>query len=177
MSMTNVLRGLAKAALPAAVADGARARILTDLHGRGRDSKEDVAQNANRTAEVDPVTEHHDSKTDTLTNITTNTTGYLYYDVKGRRIGGLQGLTSGTTPTDVLTVTLEGTKQDDGTAPASKDWDVITLEYTGQVSWVDEDFNWDLNVPMPYVGLRIKYVTSNGGVGDCDLTVHSHFMQ
>lgn len=108
-----------------------------------------------------------------LTNISTNTTDYGYFDMEGYRYFVLQAETSGTAPTDVLTCTIEALVQDDGTAPTSAtSWEDVTELLTGQTSFVDEDFLIVCSVPMPFRYFRLKYVTSNDAGDDCDLTVY-----
>jgi hypothetical protein len=107
-----------------------------------------------------------------LTNITTNTTGYLYFSLAGDRHFVVQGETSGTAPTDVLTVTLEATCQDDGTPLAGRNWQDVTNAIFGVASEVDTDFMWIMDTEITFAAVRVKYVTSNGGGNDCDLTVY-----
>lgn len=106
-----------------------------------------------------------------LTNIAANTTAYLYVDMTGFKHIGIQGVTSGTTPTDVLTVTVEITNRDDGTAAASCTYVDVGAFYFGSASWVDTDFAVSNQIPICCKYLRIKYNTSNTGGNDADLRV------
>lgn len=110
------------------------------------------------------------------TNITTNTTTYAYLDMDGYRFFSLQGETSGTTPTDVLTVTIEATNQDDGTAAASCTYQDVTNELFGVANWVDTDFFAINDTSVAFKYMRVKYVTSNGAGNDADLTVYAKRM-
>lgn len=139
----------------------------------------DSSSGGNKTTETSPLYNHVVGDTATvLTNIAQTTTGYIYIDLDTYRGGSIQFITSGTTPTDTLTITLEGSNQDDGTAQASCSYADVTLDLAGVASWVDvnEDSksNWihflDTNIALKY--LRIKYVTSTGGGNDADLTVY-----
>ena len=132
------------------------------------------ATTSNRIEEIDPISQHYVGETlIDETNITTNTTTYAYIDMAGVRFLGIQGETSGTTPTDVLTVTLEATCQDDGTAPASCAYQDITNAYTGSASFVDTDFFAEFDTVSAFKYVRVKYVTSNDAGGDADLVVYT----
>jgi len=108
-----------------------------------------------------------------LTNIAETTTAYAYLDMAGYRGFSIQGETSGATPTDVLTVTIEGTNQDDGTAPASCAYQDVTNALFGVASWVDTDFFAVADTLQSFKYIRVKYVTSTGGGNDADLTVYT----
>ena len=107
-----------------------------------------------------------------LTNIATNTTGYGYIDLENYKYLVIQNETSGTTPTDTLTLTLEATAQNDGTAAASCTYQDVTTELTGSASFVDTDCMWIIDIPVKFKYLRIKYVTSNDAGDDADLTTY-----
>lgn len=135
-----------------------------------------VATNSVRTAEINPLSEMHVEETLlALTNIAQNTTAYAYLDMDGYRMAGIQCETSDAVPTDVLTVTLECSIQDDGTAAASCTYQDCTNQLTGSASFVDSDFI--MTTPsngtlMALKYLRIKYNTSAGGGNDADLTCY-----
>ena len=138
-----------------------------------------AATTANKVVEQTPLSDHVIADTPTiLTNIATNTTGYIYIDMDTYRGGSLQIITSGTTPTDTLTLTVEITNQDDGTAQASCTYSPASLEILGVASIVDVDLESGASFPIfldTFVVckyLRIKYVTSNDSGADCDLTVY-----
>jgi hypothetical protein len=122
--------------------------------------------------EVNPLDRRRVPSKTVLTNIATNTTDYLYYDMNGYRYITMQGKTSGTAPTDVLTCTLEMSSQDDGTAPGSCEFIDVTNQFTGQASYVDTDFLWAIEVPLAVKYVALKYVTSNDSGNDCDLTAY-----
>lgn len=105
-----------------------------------------------------------------LTNIATNTTGYAYISLDGYRYATLQGETSGTAPTDILTVTVEGTTQT-GSDPSTLTYQDVTSTLFGTASWVDTDFMAIADTPLTFTYLRVKYVTSNDSGADCDLKV------
>jgi hypothetical protein len=91
----------------------------------------------------------------------------------GYRNFSLQGETSDAAPTDVLTVTIEASNQDDGTAAASCAYDDVTQALFGVASWVDTDFMAIVDTPTAFKYVRVKYVTSNGAGNDADLTVYA----
>ena len=128
-----------------------------------------------RKEEIDPLSQHFVSETPLdETNITANTTAYVYFDMDGSSGLGISGITDGTTPTDVLTVTLEASRQSDGTVPASCAYADVTEEVTGEASFIDEDF--EINIAtgqFPYKYFRVKYNTSNTGGNDADLTLYT----
>jgi len=169
MAMSNVLRGLAKAKLPAAVADGVRVRALMDLYGRWRSAYEDAAGKFIRIGEVDPLSAHYSSKTLDTAALAAATTFYEYVDMDGWRYLCMQLLP--TINTDSITMTLEATVQDDGTAPGSCDYEDITLAFTGALSYTDTDELWVIDTPVAFKYVRLVYVTA-AGAGDSLMTAH-----
>ena len=145
----------------------------------GSDKGYDKLNNAQYNNPIRGQEDQYASESTVLTNIATNTTGYIYIETNGYRIPTVQCITSGTAPTDTLTLTLEATVQDDGTALSSctfsdiTEWmtDLITGA-TSAASFVDVNCVLASTMPLAVKGLRLKYVTSNGGGGDADLTVH-----
>jgi hypothetical protein len=156
-------------------ADGDATITQTDVNGytKVRSKAYDSSTQSNKSAEVNPLSSHYVSETLVdETNITTNTTTYAYFDMNGYKYFALQGETSGAAPTDVLTVTVEATAQDDGTAAASCDYQDVTNSQFGVASWVDTDFVGIGDEVQPFKYVRVKYVTSNGGGSDADLLVY-----
>jgi hypothetical protein len=171
------------AALPNAVTEGQACRPAASLNGVqyvmvvSEDGSSRPAYDSGTDSfkgfEINPLSEHHVEETLLdLTNIAQTTTAYGYIDMDGYRYLTIQGETSGTTPTDVLTVTLEATCQDDGTAAASCVYQDITSALTGVASWVDTDFTAIVDNATMFKYIRVKYVTSTGGGNDADLTVY-----
>lgn len=154
--------------------DDFSANGVYELGYNGQRKPYDSASSADRQFEVAPISSHHVEETLLdLTNIATNTTGYAYIDMDGYRSFSFQGETSGTTPTDVLTVTVEATNQDDGTAPASCTYQDVTSRLFTVASAVDTDFFWIADTQLSFKYVRIKYVTSNDAGNDADLTVYA----
>uniref|UniRef100_A0A6M3Y3I3 Uncharacterized protein n=1 Tax=viral metagenome TaxID=1070528 RepID=A0A6M3Y3I3_9ZZZZ len=169
----NVMGATARAAQQTAVAAADAVGLVTNLFGELVIAGYDWASGTIRTTEADPISDHHVEETlINATNITTNTTTYAYFDMDGFKNFSLQGETSGAAPTDVLTVTVEGTNQDDGTAPASCVYQDVTNALFTVASAVDTDFFWLCDTQCAFKFIRVKYVTSNGGGGDADLTVY-----
>lgn len=155
--------------------DGDRGNLQLDINGytKVRNKSYDPLTQADSVGVINPdSTQHVPATLVDETNITTNTTTYAYFDMDGFRNFSLQGETSGTTPTDVLTVTIEATTQDDGTAQASCVYQDVTNDMFGVASWVDTDFYAIADTVSPFKYVRVKYVTSNGGGSDADLTVY-----
>ena len=148
-------------------------RLAGDTSGQVQVAGYTSGTTSNRGEEIDPVSAHHPSETLLdLENIAQTTTGYGQIDMDGARFVAIQGDTSGATPTDVLTVTLEASVQDDGTAPGSCSYDDVTSDLAGVASWVDTDFFVVVDTSYPAKHLRVKYTTSTGGGNDADLTVY-----
>jgi len=122
-----------------------------------------------RVGETDPVSAHHVESTLADVSNETNATTYYYVDMDGYRYLGLQ-IEIGSA-TDTCTVTLEGTLQDDGTAPSSCTYQDVTVTLTGVASTL-ADAMWLLDTPMPFKYLRVKTVTA-GGNNDADYTIYA----
>lgn len=122
---------------------------------------------------TDVTTQQLGSTPAELTNIAANTTGYLYLDMETYKTFALQCKTSGATPTDTLTLTVEATWQDDETAQGSCAYQDVTEEWFGVTSVVDEDCVFEKDTPTTAKYVRLKYVTSDTGGGDADLTVYA----
>lgn len=131
-----------------------------------------IAQDVLRFLDTNPLwTRHAPITVVNETNITTNTTSYGYFNLTGYKHWGLQGITSGTTPTDILTSTVELSWQP-GDDPTALSYEDVTRKLWGVDSWVDEDFNPICNVVLGAVWGRLKYVTSNDSGNDADLTAY-----
>lgn len=165
--------GRAASAQIAAVAAADRTDAIFNLYGEQVIAGYNWANGKIGTEETDPISAHHSEETlIDVTNITTNTTTYAYFDMDGYRNFSLQIETSGAAPTDVLTVTFEATNQDDGTAQESCTYQDVTNDLFGVASAVDTDDWWMADSSVDFKYGRVKYVTSNGGGGDADLTVY-----
>jgi hypothetical protein len=151
--------------------------MTANRHLKVQDDAYDSSTQANKVAEVNPLNMQYVGETLLdLTNIAQTTTAYAYLDMAGYRYFSLQGETSGATPTDVLTVTVEATNQDDGTAAASCTYQDVTTSLFGVASWVDTDFFGIVDTAGAFKYVRVKYNTSTGGGNDADLTVYAKRM-
>jgi hypothetical protein len=132
----------------------------------------DSATDSNKVSEVNPISEHHVEET--LINATNiiNGTYYAYLDMDGYRFLGLQ-IEIGAA-VDSCTVTVEGTLQDDGTAPANCTYQDVTALLFG-VANTSSSTMWMMDTPMSFKYIRVKYVTA-GGNNDADLTVYAKRM-
>lgn len=131
----------------------------------------DTSADANKNFNTNPDSSNYIGET--LATVTNETSGtnYYYVDMDSFKFGGWQIATSDTTPTDTLTITVEATLQDDGTAAASCDYDDVTNDLFGVASWVDQDVYLTIEQPFAAKFIRIKTVTA-GGNDDADYTIY-----
>ncbi len=147
--------------------------VYTNVKGVIKTIGDDSSTQAIRTSEINPVWMQYQGSTILdLTNITAGTDASVYSDVKSKRFGTWQLETSGTTPTDVLTVTMLASAQDDGTAIASLDYQDVTNSWFGVASIVDSDELLERDTPMSVAATELNYTTSATGGNDADLTVY-----
>ncbi len=132
--------------------------VLEDVH--------DNPANLLRTAEQDPL--NYAFQSEVLANVTNGAddTYYYYTDMNTFSKLGIQLALDGGSGT--VTVTLEGTLQDDGTAPASCTYIDISSAF-GAASWTASTVLVD---DTGYCGLfkyiRVKVVASTGAADDAD---------
>lgn len=105
-------------------------------------------------------------------SVTNMTSGTYYFpvDMEGCNFVTFQIIGSGGTPTDVLTLTLECSAQNDGTAMLSCTYRDRTSELLGFVSVVDPTSEWWELWGTAAKWIRIKYVAA-GGANDSDLII------
>ena len=126
-----------------------------------------TVSNAFRTEEVDPISQHHFAET--LAEVVDGTDGtyYYYVDMDAFRKGGTHCILNGGTGADIA-VTVEGTLQDDGTAPASCTYKDVTSVVFGTGSLTVTGFLID---DAEYLAV-FKYirivVVANSGANDAD---------
>ncbi len=169
------IMGKAHSAQPAAVDNGDATPLALTLYGYSITAGYVWATNSNRVDVINPLSTHHvELPLCDLTNITTNTTDGTcgIWDMDGYRYFSVQIATDDAAPTDILTVTLECSNQDDGTAPASVDFDDLTSALTPDgPALIDSDGYWFVDTVALVKWCKIKYTTSNDAGGDADLTV------
>ena len=141
-----------------------------ELGFNGQDKAYSSAGNEIRTKETNDLSTHH--LPSTLATVTNETSGtnYYYFDMDGFRTFSVDVDTSGTTPVDTLTITIEAGNQDDGTAQASIFYQDTTNAWFGVASVVDADLRWERDTPLATKFVRIKTVTA-GGNNDADYTI------
>jgi len=162
--------GYAASSAPVAVAEADRVNAWFDLSGRQQVTSQgyDSGTDSGKVFEVNPVSDHHEEETQTITNLTSAVAQYMYIDMDGYRTLSIQ--IASLTGVDTHTVTLEGTNQDDGTAAASCTYQDVTLALTGVASVAATSF-WIINTPVAFKYLRIKDLTA-GGNNDGDITCY-----
>jgi hypothetical protein len=132
----------------------------------------DSSTGTTKVTEQDPLSQHYDSAT--LADVTNGTDGtyYYYVDMNGYRKLGLQLELSGGSGT--VTVTVEGTIQDDGTAQASCTYQDITNDTFGQANFTATDMLIDNGEKLAaFHFVRVKVVAATGGANDADWTIYS----
>jgi len=156
-----------------AVGNGDAVRPTANVYGELLIAAYTWLTNSIRIEEIDPLTEKHIEETlVNVTNMAQATTFYAYFDMDGYRYFALQLETSGAAPVDTLTMTMECSIQDDGTAPASCTYQDLTLDLFGVASVVDADDFWVVDTPLSVKYCRLVYTTNAGGGNDADLTAY-----
>lgn len=101
----------------------------------------------------------------------TDATYYYYIDMDGYDKLAWQYILSGGSGT--ITLTVEGTVMDDGTASASKTWLDVTNALFGSASFTATGLTYDyLGKAGCFKELRVKAVANTGGANDADWTIH-----
>lgn len=125
-----------------------------------------------RTKEVDPLSQHYKNTTpDDVTN-GTDGTYYRYVSMDGfKKTGTILELNGGS---GTVTVTLEGTMQDEGLAPASRSFKDITSLIFGVASFTADDVLLDdVEALAVFTYLRFKIVAATGGANDADWAIYN----
>ena len=157
----------------AAVAEDDAVIPVTNLYGETINAGFDYAGNFNRVSEVDPLSSHHVEET--LADVTNGAddTYYYYFDMDGFQYWATQATLSGGSGT--VTVTVEATIQDDGTAPASCTYVDVTNDLFGVASITASDI-LAADTPQAYKYVRIKVVAATGAADDADWTLYNKKM-
>ncbi len=111
----------------------------------------------------------------TLADVTNGAddTYYYYMDVEATPRWALQLILGGGSGT--VTVTVEGTLQDDGTAAAACAYADVTADIFGVASYTASDM-LVCDVPIPFKYVRVKVVANTGGADDADWTIYARRM-
>ena len=166
-------------ALPNTVTEGNTARVAATLSGVqyvmvvNEDGSEQPAYDSGtdsfKSFEVSPLSSHHVEET--LADVTneTNATTNRFIDMDGFRNLGIQFEKTG--GADTVTLTLEATIQDDGTAAASiTDFIDVTTDLTGSASFTTDQMIL-IDTPLPIKYLKVKTVSTGGG-NDADYAIY-----
>lgn len=131
----------------------------------------DSGTGSDKVFEISPISTHYVTETLLDDEDIADDTYYYYIDMNGYRYFSLQGANLAGT----MTITLEATNRDDGTAPASiTEWEDVTDSLSGETDWTADFFCIvDTNVAFKYV--RVKVVSAGGASGD-DLTLFAKKM-
>ena len=124
------------------------------------------------TQETNPLSSQHTSATVADTSSVTDGTYYYYIDMDDYRKLGLQiEITPGS---GTVTVTIQGSLQDDGTAAGSCAYIECTYDTFNVVNTTTDDL-WidDAEKLAPFKYVRITAVHATGGSNDSGLTVYA----
>jgi hypothetical protein len=152
-----------------AVDSGDSVRAVGDLYGKQAIAGYVFSDNAMRFKEVNPVHEVYLGSTPVDVTNEADDTYYEYIDVSGyRHLSLALDITAGS---GSVTVTLEGSIQDDGTAPSSCYYQDVSSLW-GAASWTaDATLTDPSGEAANFRYIRIKRVHSTGGADDSGLTV------
>jgi len=133
-------------------------------HAMVRDDAYDSLTQSNKSAEVNPLSSQYVGETLIDDTLTASSSDELYFDMSGFKNFALQG--EMTIDASSITVTVEATCQDDGTAAASCAYQDVTSALFGVASWVDTDFMAIADSPVPFKYVRVKWSTGAGAASD-----------
>jgi len=129
----------------------------------------DSGTDSNKSFEVSPLSSHHSEET--LADVTneTNATTNRFIDMDGYRNVGIHFEKTG--GADSVTLTLQASNQDDGTAPSSiTAWIDVTSDLTGSASFTADEFIM-VDTPVPIKWIRVQTVSA-GGANDADYEIY-----
>jgi len=165
----------ARSSRPSAVADGDAVRGIANVYGERVNAGYTWSTNSKRCQIINSDSELWTPHGTTLTNIVTNTTGYITFPMSGKTGFTAQlDLTEGST--DLLTVTLECTTEH-GCAPDACTYHDWSNTICGWDSLVSSDSPADgecgVDTKVFFTFCRWKYVTGNSAGNDADLEVNT----
>ena len=166
------LEGYASDSQVAAVSANADdVRLALSKHGEVYEANHTYATQSNRTEEIDPANQWYEFSTLVAVTNGTDATNYYYIPMAAYTRLDMQLVLSGGSGT--VTVTVEGSIQADGTAPASLAYIDVTNQAYGSASFTASimlvDNGWFFEA-MNYV--RVKVVAATGGANDGDWTIY-----
>jgi hypothetical protein len=151
-----------------AVSNNDRTDLITDQYGQLVIKGTDWTTDSVRTSEIDPISSHHVEETLVATTGLAIGTYYYYIDMDGFKTLNNQVVKAGA---GTMACTVEGTLQDDGTAPASCTYSDVTTDLYGIASISASDiFVDDTGACAGFKYLRVKVVVT---VNTIDLTIWS----
>ena len=145
-------------------------RLALSKHGEVYEANHTYATQSNRTEEIDPANQWYEFSTLVAVTNGTDATNYYYIPMASYTRLDMQLILNGGSGT--VTVTVEGSIQADGTAPASLGYADVTNQAYGSASFTSSIMlidNSDFFAAMNYV--RVKVVAATGGANDGDWTI------
>jgi hypothetical protein len=146
-------------------------RLALSKHGEVYEANHTYATQSNRTEEIDPANQWYEFSTLVAVTNGADATNYYYIPMASYTRLDMQLILSGGSGT--VTVTVEGSLQADGTAPASLNYVDVTNQAYGSASFTASimliDNSWFFEA-MNYV--RVKVVAATGGANDGDWTIY-----
>ena len=136
-----------------------------------RDETLTIDTESGRVEEIDPIDTR--AQADTIYDVTNQAddTYYAYVSMDTYRKAAFQLEINGGSGT--VTVSLEGTIQDEGVAAASRVYQDISLATFGAATWVSDDILADNDEKLAgYTFIRFKLIFSTGGADDGDCTIY-----
>jgi len=141
-----------------------------ELGFNGQDKGYVAALDAHKSVVVNPTSNEYVGETLAAVTNGTDATYYYYVDMSGYKRGSFQLILDGGSGT--VTVTIEGTLQDDGTAAASCTYVDITNATFGAASYTSSDILADNSEKCGcYKYIRVKVVAASGS-NDANWTIY-----
>jgi hypothetical protein len=146
-------------------------RLALSKHGEVYEANHTYATQSNRTEEIDPANQWYEFSTLVAVTNGADATYYYYIPMASYTRLDMQLILSGGSGT--CTVTVEGSLQADGTAPASLAYVDVTNQAYGSASFTASimliDNSWFFEA-MNYV--RVKVVAATAAANDADWTIY-----
>lgn len=165
-AMPNTVGAEGDAVTPKASLSGISYVMLVNEDGSAQPAT-DTGTDTFKIYNSSPLSDQHAESTLVDNTNETDATTYYYVDMDGYNAMGAQLIISGGSGT--MTVTVEGSLQDDGTAASSCTYGDISTEF-GAASWTATTILQGQDLAYKY--LRFKTVSSTGGSDDADITIY-----
>lgn len=154
-----------------AVSNNDRTDLISTLYGELVIAGYNYTDQSLNCKEIDPISDHHVEPT--LVEVTNGTDGtyYYYVDMDSYKNSGYQLELSGGSGS--VTVTFDGSMQDDGTSEVSVAYQDVTMAAWSAASFTSDDILVDgAGVLGCCKWVRIKVVASTGGANDADWSIY-----